>query len=134
MTNGGLYLAAIGLIIGAFLILMYLFQERNWLLKYLFILGIFVATLFIPTAVYNIPIDCDIVPVNITTTTSTLTQVTYSQQCFTSTENIPDTFYIVFWSIYLILFIYFIIKLLFELYQHFKQVASSMRFWRGGQR
>lgn len=129
MSNGGMYLGAIGLIIAAFLILMYLFQERNWLLKYLFIMGIFIAALFIPTAVYNIPIDCETVPVNITTASSTLTQVTYQQQCFTSTENIPDTFYLVFWTFYLMMFIYFIIKLFYELYQYLKEVARNNRFW-----
>jgi len=126
-----MYLGAIGLIAGLFIVLMYLFEERNWLLKYVFLMGIFVAALFVPTAVYNIRIDCDIVPSNFTTSGST-TSLNYSQQCFTSSENIPDTFYTVYWTIYIILFIYFILKLFYELYQHFKSVASNNSFWKGG--
>jgi len=113
-TEGTGILFAIGLVMLFFAGLLYLYREENFLLKNLFILGILVAGLFIPTGVVQLRTTCDILVKNATVTANT-TSYAYAQQCFTTATTAPDTFYIVFWSIYQIIMLYFILKIIYHI-------------------
>lgn len=103
-------LFAVAIMIGFFTLLMVLFEERNPLLKYLFLMGILVSAFFVPTGVYHLRDYCEIMVAN-TTVSGNFTGYEYRQECFTTTANDgADTFYSVMWSLYQIMILYFIIR------------------------
>ena len=130
MSDGAAYLGAIFLGIGVFMTLLVIFQERHFMLKYLFIMGILVSGFFIPSAVYEMPNHCLYVLNTSTTINATATGYSYAQQCFTTTSNFPDTFYKVYWWTYMIMILYFIIKMFYDLYQHYVG-GKSWKDWQG---
>lgn len=120
------YLVGIALVIAYFFVLQYVFGERHWLLKYLFIMGILLAGYFIPGVLLDARTQCDVVVSNSTVVVNT-TSYSYTSFCYTTSTNTPDTFYQVFAWIYYFMLAYFIIKLFYEFYQYMK--PRVMRFW-----
>ena len=118
MNLGIGYLLAIVVIVGSFLVLLGLFQEKHFLLKYLFFIGILFAILFIPTAIYNIPTHCDTI-INSSDTNGTFTTYNYSEQCFTTTSTVPDAFYQIYAWMDFIMIAYFVLKIFYELYTNY---------------
>lgn len=117
MNEGMGYLLAIALTIAVFLVLMYVFQERHFLLKYLFIMAIMLAGYFIPTAVINLKTTCETVVANSTDVTDYVTSYEYTSFCYTTETNTADTFYQVYDWVYFIMILYFVVKIFYELYQ-----------------
>lgn len=115
MSAGIGQLVAIAIMMALFGLLLYFFEERRPLLKYLFIMGILVSAFFVPSAVYNLSTTCNTV-INTTTVVNNVTSYTYISQCTTDTQTgTADTFYKVMWSIYQLIILYFILRMFYEL-------------------
>ena len=112
------YLFGIGLTMLLFFLLLVVFQEKNFLLKYLFIMGIFFAGYMIPTVVMDVRTTCETV-INTSTVTGNTTSFSYMQQCFTTTTKTADTFFIVYSWIFFAMIGYFIVKVFYDLYQYY---------------
>lgn len=125
MSEGASYLLGLALIMAVFLILMYLFQERHWLLKYLFIMGILLAGWMVPTAMYDIRSHCETVVANSTVLDASTSSYEYKQVCFTTTSTTPDTFYKIYAWVYFFMILYFLFNIFYDLYQYVK----TIRWW-----
>lgn len=112
MSEGIGLLIAIAILICLFGFLLFLFQEKNHVLRLLFIMAILVSGFFIPTAVYQLRTNCDSVVANATAINSSVNSYEYKQFCYTTTSTAPDTFYTIAWSIYQIIIFYFIIHVI----------------------
>ena len=116
---------ALALLLALFAYLYYYYKEKHPILKLVFVLAVLVTAFFIPSAVYELRTDCQIV-INTTTTSGNTTSNTYMQQCFTAQNNSTNTFYQVIWSVYQIFILYFIIKVLIMV---FTPVWERIKRW-----
>lgn len=125
MSEGTGLLLAVALSILFFSLLLWLFKENHPLLRLVFIMGVMVSGFFIPTGVYQLQQNCNVVVANSTTAGSTISYE-YTSFCYTTTTTAPNTFYIVMWTLYQIFIIYLIVYVLILM---FKPVVERVKRW-----